>query len=77
VGDFNHDGLTDVAVVSKRGDLVVFNGPDPTDGNASFTAKLNRNDCIFLKDGVLLAGPWASDFLVTLEWDGKRYSLHP
>jgi hypothetical protein len=76
IGDFNHDGQKDLAVVSRRGDLIIFNGPLRSTGDATFIASINKDDCLFLKQGVLVVGPWASDFIAELRWDGSRYSLH-
>jgi hypothetical protein len=40
VGDFNKDGQTDVAIESKHGDLVIFNGPLHVGTNGQFVANL-------------------------------------
>ena len=61
-GDFNHDGHSDFAIVSKRGELKIFNGPLSVGMNPSFSGSVGTH-YIFLngKDNLLFYGPPWSD----------------
>jgi TonB family protein len=79
-GDFNKDSQTDVAVVSKRGDLVIFNGPLRVGMNATFVAPyvgtFGGNEYIYYNKNVLIYGPYASDVINgELHWNGRTYSM--
>jgi hypothetical protein len=83
VADLNKDSADDLAVLVRGRErtsfgILVFNGPHETGRirpATFFSARLDRGDMFFLRDGRLLIGPPASDNLFRLVASGRTYKL--
>lgn len=93
VGDFNKDGQTDVAIVSKHGDLVIFNGPLRGDSNGQWVGNIvcglatGMGQCkpdasgsyLYYKaqKDIFICGSYGTEVSCSVKPNGDRYLFHP
>lgn len=93
VGDFNKDGQTDVAIVSRHGDLVIFNGPLRDDSNGQWVGNIvcgrgnGMGQCNIEATGsyiyykaqkdTFICGSYATEVTCSVRASGNGYIFHP
>ena len=93
VGDFNKDGQTDVAIVSKTGDLVIFNGPLRVDSNGQWVGNIvcgratGMGQCgsdasgsyLYYKaqKDMFICGSYGTEVSCSVKPSGDGYLFHP